>query len=71
MGNLHPLIYMFIKKRMALETEFWVNIQRDSRLAVFWLLLYSCYLLIHHAGNHSVSREEKLYMTTRKTIGGH
>lgn len=28
-------IYMFIKKRMALETEFWVNIQRDSRRQYF------------------------------------
>lgn len=29
---IYALIYMkFIKKRMALETEFWVNIQRDSR----------------------------------------
>lgn len=59
---IYTLIYMFIKKRMALETEFWVNIQS---------LLSSCYLLIHHGGNHSVSREEKLYMTTRKTTGGH
>lgn len=29
--DIYTLIYMFIKKRMALETEFWVNIQRDSR----------------------------------------
>lgn len=28
---IYTLIYMFIKKRMALETVFWVNIQRDSR----------------------------------------
>lgn len=29
---IYTLIYMFNKKkRMALETEFWVNIQRDSR----------------------------------------
>lgn len=68
---IYTLIYMFIKKRMALETEFWENIQRDSRRQYFGS---SCIHAIYSSIMPVIivyQEKRNFIWLLRKTTGGH